>query len=316
MTRNRRHKRDTRQHARATGTSYQRALYETRGHEHPAPDLTILADLPYPAGRPVNVPLAAKMVGACRAGCGPCQDDLFPELLADRATVAALAGAVYGLVPVVGMLASPTTSAWQDLARYVKEHPGSADAVDALSLMSDEEAGDLLNDTLDHWSVAGADISIVTADVPEPGSVPGDEPPAPAYAVCPGTVHAGGGPLPMLVLVPETPGAGTDDIRDRCGWPAWDMSTLPPMDPDWRLRMDIATRSAQTIAHLDAAGWDDLILWQASETVSLPPVWFDLVDQKEHVLLIGPADDPSDEALRRAAAAGDLMAIVARVRFL
>jgi hypothetical protein len=110
----------------------------------------------------------------------------------------------------VGVLASPTTSAWQDLARHVKEHPGSTDAVDALGQMSEQAAGDLLYDALDHWSVAGADFSIVAVDVPEP--VPGDEPPAPAYAVCPGTVHAGGGPLPILVLVPETPVAGADDI--------------------------------------------------------------------------------------------------------
>ncbi|GAA5768122.1 hypothetical protein Aros01_04630 [Streptosporangium roseum] len=98
-----------------------------------------------------------------------------------------------------------------------------------------------------------------------------------------------GGPLPIVILEPETPGAGADDLRSRYGWPEWDLSVIPEPDPAWRLRMNIATQSMETIAHVDHEGWSDVVLREAPEVTKLPDDWWHLLDRTEHVLLCGPA---------------------------
>ncbi|MET8146464.1 hypothetical protein ABZU32_39660 [Sphaerisporangium sp. NPDC005288] len=76
----------------------------------------------------------------------------------------------------------------------------------------------------------------------------------------------------------------------------------------------IATRSVDQVVYVNDAGDDDEVLWTAAATVTLPEEWFDLVYRSEHVVLCGPADS-SHEDLQRASAAGELLAVAARVRF-
>ncbi|MEV0197858.1 hypothetical protein [Nonomuraea sp. NPDC050691] len=49
----------------------------------------------------------------------------------------------------------------------------------------------------------------------------------PIYALVLGLMQASHGPLPVLFLEPETPTAGADDLRDRCGWRPRDMTVVP-----------------------------------------------------------------------------------------
>ncbi|WP_433259407.1 hypothetical protein ACQPYK_50155 (plasmid) [Streptosporangium sp. CA-135522] len=311
---------------RAPGAAYVSANAGT-AHQHPAPDLAILADSPYAAGRPVNLPLAVAAVAACRAGCQPCQASVIPRLLADRVTIAALAGAVYGLLPVPGSFASPATRTWQPLARQANDSGDGAEALAALDRMPAEEVADLLDDARDHWAAGGADISPFLLDLEaaddtesEPGAGAAGGPPS--YALFPGMVNTShGGPLPIVILEPQAPDAGADDLRSRCGWPRWDLTVIPEPDPAWRLRLNVAAQSVEAIAHVDHEGWDDIVLWEASEATTLPDDWWHLIDRTQHVLLCGPATAVSThatpaDALTAAVGAGPLMAVVARVRFL
>lgn len=121
----------------------------------------------------------------------------------------------------------------------------------------------------------------------------------------------------MLTLECETAGAGLADLRRRTGWPAWDARTLSDLDADWRLRVDIATRSLECIVRVQPDGWDEEPhLWDASETVPLPESFWDLLDRTQHVLVAGPVTDAENVSeVQRAADAGELLAVVARVSF-
>ncbi|GLW22937.1 hypothetical protein [Microbispora triticiradicis] len=57
------------------------------------------------------------------------------------------------------------------------------------------------------------------------------------------------------------------------------------------------------------------MLWQAPTPVSLPEPWWDVADRAQHVLLCGPAADPAHDAVQAAADAGELLAVIAMVRF-
>jgi hypothetical protein len=295
-----------------TGASYASAAAGTT-HQHPAPDLSALAGLPYGGGRRVDVDLAARLVGACRAGCRPCQDSLIPKALGDRALVAVLAGAVYGMLPTGGAFASAATRAWMPAARAARASGDGTAALAALEAMEAGDVAELLEDALDHWAAGGAGPDLFqVVDLDPPGSATrGTDsrtepfPAVPSYAVLPGTVTMSDGrPLPSLTLEPETPGAGYDDLRQRTGWRPWDMRELPELDTSWRLRVDIATRSLQQLVHVDDEGFDDVTLWEAARTVTLPEQWWDLLDRAQHVLVSGPAGGEQ------------LLAVVARCAFL
>jgi hypothetical protein len=283
-------------------------------HQHPGPVLGFLADLPFSAGRGVNAELATAIVAACRAGCRSCQDTLIPRLLTERPTVAVLACAVFGWLPGAG-LASETTRVWQPLAQQAHRDGDGTAAFDAVAAMTSEQASDLLEDALDMWAAGAADVHLVQLDN-DPDLDAGDLDATLFYALYPMVVPTGHGPLPGLLLAPETPAAGPADLRTRCAWPTWDMVELPDLDMSWRVRMEIGSRSVATIAHIDADGFDDVLLWQAPEAVPLPEEWFDLVDRAQHMLLAGPAADSSDAALQAACDAGELLAVVGRVSFL
>jgi hypothetical protein len=66
---------------------------------------------------------------------------------------------------------------------------------------------------------------------------------------------------------------------------------------------------------VDADGYDDIILWEAPEVVTLRQPWWDLLDWVQHVLLFGPIGALDDAAVQKAATAGELMATVVRARF-
>ena len=97
MVRNQRKKSRDKKRAAATGASRASAATGNVHLHEPVPDMTALGQLPYAAGRELNTGLAARLVAACRASCQPCQKSLAVKLRAEqRATLAALAGAVYG----------------------------------------------------------------------------------------------------------------------------------------------------------------------------------------------------------------------------
>ncbi|GAA2301800.1 hypothetical protein GCM10010234_50910 [Streptomyces hawaiiensis] len=81
--------------------------------------------------------------------------------------------------------------------------------------------------------------------------------------------------------------------------------------------MDIATRSLECIARIQPDGWDEEPhLWDASETVTLPETFWDLLDRAQQVLVAGPVTDAKNESeVQRAAEVGELLAVVARVSF-
>ncbi|GAB1331642.1 hypothetical protein [Streptomyces sennicomposti] len=345
MVRNQRKKSRDKKRAATTGAS--RASAATgRVHRHdPVPDMSFLEGLPYAAGRQLNLDFAARLVAACRAGCRPCQATLARKVVAGhRPTLAVLAGAVYGLELNAdaqhSLAVSETTRSWSPLARAAAESGDGTAAFKAVEEMDEARAAELLEDALDHWAAGGADPDVlrildldtqddVTAWTDRGGTAPGpfavavtglpdDLAGVPRYAVLLATTSTPDGrPLPMLTLECETAGAGLADLRRRTGWQVWDARTLPELDVDWRLRVDIASKSLQSIVRVQPDGWDEEPhLWDASETVTLPETFWNLLDRAQHVLVTGPVTDAENESeVQRAAEAGELLAVVARVSF-
>ncbi|MEU7106463.1 hypothetical protein ABZ951_15605 [Streptomyces sp. NPDC046215] len=302
--------------------------------------MTVFADLPYAAGRTPDTDLAARLVAACRAGCEPCQTSMARKVSADRPTLAVLAGAVYGLPLNRGAarspLASSATRLWAPLALAAAESGDGTAAFAALEQLSDAAAAELLEDALDHWAAGAAPLTPRALDADSQGSatVSDDGAPespfkvvrlllddpdgVPRYRVILTRAFAPDGqPLPMLTLECETAGAGIEDLRRRTEWKPWDRRRMPELDVTWRLRADIDSRSLLCLTHVTDDGYDELPhLWDAAETVPLPEHWWNLLDRTEHVLVAGPVKDAADgTALDRAADAGELLAVVACVRF-
>lgn len=334
--------------AQRTGAAYASAAAGTT-HHHPTPDTDFFeAMLPSVDGREVDYDLATRLVSACWAGCGPCQASLSARVLAERATLAALAGACYlnplGAAVRYSAVVSPVTRAWAERAHGTGLSADAEGALRAVVEMSESDAKELLEDTLDHWAGSGADLpaiglsDLLTAPLPRPSGdpmdrfreagitvvtlddlgLPADVDGVPRYSVLLAqTELPDGRPLPMLSLECETAGAGIEDLRRRTDWQSWDGRELPALDVNWRVRADIATRSLRCLVQVDAEGWDiEPHLWDAGETVPLPEHWWDLLDRAGHVLVAGPLKDARDEsALTRAADAGELLAVVARVSF-
>ncbi|WP_019982786.1 MULTISPECIES: hypothetical protein [unclassified Streptomyces] len=358
-----RQRKKSRDKARSERTGASRASAATGNvHRHePMPDMTILEGTPYAAGQRLNLDFAARLVAACWAKCGPCQESIARKVVErHRPTLAALAGAVYGLELNEPVARSPhvsaTTRSWAPLARAAAKSSDGTAAYAAVEQMTAEEAADLLEDALDHWALGGASTDEITDMIKK--VMPSGPPPrtggpqqdsdadpldafrqagvdvftlddldldidvdpyhlAPNYGVMPmQTIGADGCEMPMLLLYPETEDAGIEDLKARTGWKGWDLRRMPPMDPNWRLRARIADHALEGLVHVGPDGWDDLELWRAAESVSLRGPWWELLDRVQHVLVAGPVKDPdSPGAVEAAAAAGELMAVVARVSF-
>lgn len=343
-------KQRARQKSRRTGAAHASAAAGTTHTHTPLPDMDVLPLVPHGAGRVLDLDLAARLVAACRAGCGPCQKSLAKKARQDRPTLAALAGVVFGLVPTVGMFASATTREWAPLARDAKARNSGIEALAAVEAMTDEQVSELLEDALDHWAAGGVpeeQIADMVKFVGSPDLPPRQRPADPMdafrkagidvftlddldvdldgidtyhlaenYGVFIGqTATPEGRPLPMLTLYPETEGAGIEDLERRTDWEHWGLHGMPDMDPHWRLRANIADRSLQGLVHVGPDGEDDIELWRAAEKVSLPAEWWSLLDQAQHVLVAGPVKTADNRALQAAGDAGELLAVVARVSF-
>ena len=342
-------KQRARRKAERTGASYASAAAGTTHVHEPSPDLAAFDAWPDSGlGQASDRDLAARLVAAARAGCRPCQGSLTEEAChISRPTVASLAGAVYsglaGISP--GAIASPTSRRWAPLAREAAARDDSTDATGRVLMMEAEEIRDLLEDALDHWAMGSplpADLAEKLAEAP-PRQRPTDPMDAfraagikvftlddldlgddvDTYHLTPNygvtlmkTNTPDGQPMPMLVLYPETEDAGIEDLEARTDWEHWGLHGMPDLDPHWRVRARFADRSLRGLVHVDPDGEDDIELWRAAETVSLPAHWWDLLDRAQRVLVAGPVKMPEDPgALKAAGDAGELLAVVARVEF-
>ncbi|MGW8387150.1 hypothetical protein ACWGMW_16255 [Streptomyces albidoflavus] len=336
--------------SRRTGAAHAAAAANTLHRHEPLPDMTLLEELPHTAGRELDLELTARLVAACRNRCQPCQRTLARKLRTEqRPTLAALAAAVYATVPTPGFIASPTTKKWAPLARAGKTDATAAgESLAAVEAMDEASASDLLEDTLDHWAVGGADPDEIASMIKVVRDAPPRQRPADPtaafrkagvkvftlddldlpdgidpYHLAPNygmtlmkTDTPDGQPMPMLLLYPETEDAGIEDLERRTDWEHWGLHGMPDMDPHWRLRARIADRSLRGLVHVGPDGEDDIELWRAAETVSLPAQWWDLLDHVQHILIAGPVAEPETPgAMEAAGNAGKLLAVVARVSF-
>ncbi|MDG5807936.1 hypothetical protein P9869_35870 [Streptomyces ossamyceticus] len=321
-------------------------------HFHSEPDVGLMEGmLPYVPGWQIDHDLATKVVSAVWAGCESCQSRLAPAVLADRATLAGLAGAVF-LTPSHTTLqetpaAGPAARAWIEQAHGTFRTSGAEAVLRAVGELSEDAAEELLGEALDLWASSGAALAGVglggLMETP-PRQRPADPMDAfreagvkvftlddlnlsedvDPYYLAPNygvtlmqTTMPDGRPMPMLVLYPETEDAGIEDLERRTDWEHWGLRGMPDMDPRWRVRARIADRSLQGLVHVGPEGEDDIELWRAAETVSLPNAAWDLIDRAQHMLIAGPVKKPEDPgALRAAGDAGELLAVVARVSFL
>ncbi|MFF8177696.1 hypothetical protein [Streptomyces chartreusis] len=320
-------------------------------HSHLEPDTGLLEGmLPYVPGWLIDYDLATRVVSVCWAGCESCQEALVSRVVADRATLAGLAGAIFLTLPRTARRnapsAGPAARAWIEQAHGTAFTSRAEAALRAVAELNDEDATDLLDASLDGWANSGAaqagigllgdltDASLRRRPVDpmdtlqEAGirvstlddlDLTKDIDPyhlAPNYGIFPGqTTTPEGRPLPVITLYPETDGAGIEDLERRTGWGHWDMDAMPAADPNWRLRARGAGRSLAGLVHIRPDGADDIELWRAAELVSLPQDWWDLLDQAQHVLVVGPVKEPDQNALLAAGDAGELLAVVARVEF-
>ncbi|MFH8520274.1 hypothetical protein ACH4CE_35425 [Streptomyces gelaticus] len=334
--------------AQRTGASHASAAAGTLHTHEPLPDMAALGKLPYATGKGLDTDLAARLVAACRTACKPCQKSLAQKLRTEhRPTLAALAGAVYGELAGIGpgAFASPTSRAWAPLAQAAKAGKSGSEALAAVEAMDDAAASDLLEDALDHWAMGNplpaslvdkpaeapprqrpadpmdafrkAGVQVFTLDDLDLGDDVDTYHLAPNYGVLlMRTTTPEGQPMPMLTLYPETEDAGIEDLERRTDWEHWGLHGMPDTDPHWRVCARISDRSLQGLVHVGPDGKDDIELWRAAETVSLPANWWDLLDRVQHVLVVGPVKTPdAPGALEAAGEAGELLAVVARVAF-
>ncbi|MET9562515.1 hypothetical protein [Streptomyces tauricus] len=317
-------------------------------HFHTEPDTGLMEGmLPYVPGWHIDHGLATTVVSAAWARCQACRSALASAVVADRATLAGIAGAAF-LMPSHGAVqdadvAGPAARAWIARAADARRTNSAEAVLRAVAELSDDDAADLLRVSLDAWATSGADvpaiglmdalwhrrpadpadtvraagIKVVTLDdldLPE-----GVDPYylAPNYGVVPmQTTTPDGRPMPVLVLYPESDDAGIEDFTARTGWKRWGLHAMPDMDPHWRVRARIADRSLQGLVHVGPDGEDDTELWRAVESVSVPTDWWDLVDRAQHMLIAGLVKDAGTPgALQAADEAGELLAVVARVSF-
>lgn len=333
--------------ARRTGAGHQPSITNTLHTHEPLPDVTILPLVPHGSGRVLDLDLAARLVAACRAGCGPCRKSLANKVVTEsRSTLAALAQTVYGPLRSTGFAASAPTVVWAPLARAaVQAGPGHDEAFAPVDGMDEASAAALLVDTLGHWAAGGpvrlgdlvglatgapprrrptdpidtfgeAGVEVVTLDDVDLGDDVDTYDLFPNYGVMPMETAANGRPMPMLLLHPETDGAGIEDLEARTDWEHWGLHGMPDMDSRWRVRARIADRSLRGLVRIGQDGEDDVELWRAAESVTLPQDWWDLLDRAQHILVVGPVTDPeAPGALEAAADAGELLAVLARVIF-
>lgn len=330
------------------GTPLPAHLLAGSKHSHSEPDTDLMTGLlPYVQGWEVDYALATRVVNVSGEGCESCRAAFTPKVVADRATLAGLAGAIFltSSAAPIPPSAGPAARAWIERASDTARTSRAEATLRAVAELSEEDAADLLNVSLDAWAASGvaypavglvrdlaaqqqrptdpsdtfreAGIKVVTLDDLGLGDDIDPYHLAPNYGVVlMQTTTPDGQPMPMLVLYPETEDAGIEDLEQRTAWEPWGLHGMPDLDPHWRLRANIADRSLSGLVHVGPDGEDDVELWRAAESVSLPTAAWDLYDRVQHVLIAGPVKDAdSPGALQAAGDAGELLAVVARVSF-
>jgi hypothetical protein len=245
--------------------------------------------------------------------------------------------------------AGPAARAWIERARGTAFTSRAEAALRAVAELSEEDAEDLLEASLDIWAgsraaLAGEGIGLLDGGLTEPPSRQWPADPMDAfrdtgikvvtlddldvsegidtyhlaenYGIFPGQTRTREGrPMPMITLYPETDGAGIEDLERRTEWEHWGLYGMPDTDPSWRLRARIADRALAGLVHVGPDGADAIEMWRAAESVSMPEDWWALLDQLQHVLVVGPVKEPDQRALQAAGDAGELLAVVVRVEF-
>lgn len=313
MPKHHRRKAANRARAKATGGPYAAAASGSL-HTHPVPDLPDLTALPYSADRPVDEGLAARLIAAAQAACEPCQRRLGDAVVADRATLAVMAGHWYGVLPSVGIMASDPTRSWAPAAREAARSGSGEGALADLDAMSADQARQVLEDALDHWAMHNLTPAVLREALDRiefTGLNLHLAEPEPAYEFLISVIEPPQGARHLVMFaLPETLGADAEHFAAATGWPVWDPDAWPQADPQWRLEVDAAARTLQAIVHTDP---DRAPLWEAAADVSLPDEAWNLVRATGHVLVVGALEDVdvatiSSEEVHRIAATGQLRA--------
>jgi hypothetical protein len=320
MPKHHRRKAANRARAKQTGAPYAAAASGNL-HAHPVPDLPDLAALPYGAARAVDEGLAARLIAAAQAACGPCQQRLADAVVADRATLAVMAGHWYGVLPSVGIMASEPTQSWAPAAREAARSGAGEGALAALKAMSADQARQVLEDALDHWAMYNLTPDVLR-DALDQIQVNKVElhlaEPEPAYELLISVIEAPPGARHLVVFaLPETAGAGAEHFAAATGWPVWDPDVWPRTDPQWHLEAGTWRHTLEAIVHTDS---DRAPLWEAAVDVPLPDEAWDLVRATGHVLVIGALVDVdvatiTSEDVHQIAATGRLRAAVIPVDY-
>lgn len=125
-------------------------------HTHPAPNTELLKEmLPHAPGLDIDYDLGAGLIAACWAGCTPCRKALSARVLADRGTLAGLAGAAYLATwgtTQPSSLTDSATRAWIEQARGMQTAGNGEVALRAVAEMGERAARDLLESALGHWA--------------------------------------------------------------------------------------------------------------------------------------------------------------------
>ncbi|MET9083253.1 hypothetical protein ABZX77_15390 [Streptomyces sp. NPDC004237] len=276
---------------------------------------------------------ASALVSARIDRCAPCQQSVASKLLDEDAVVlAVLAGSVYTLhaesEPDAGAQASRATQAFFGLVKLARDYRDPAMLSDAVEILPRESRAALLEDVLDMWTYYGhVDAGLLRERYPSPaglstvtvtmeGNDPGEAGPGvvvdlsalghpAAYGVRTDMTRTGSGLVASVALVPESPEAGYDDLRWRCGWEPYIFQGLPSVDPAWVLKIDRTSGALLGIVRLldatlrpEQQSWEwrqdvyDRILWRA--TVPAPSLasaeWLATARRRDTVLLYGPLD--------------------------
>lgn len=177
MTKDHARKNRSRRARERTGASHASAAAGA-AHQHPGPRIPPTDGTRYGVDRRADMTVMSRLVAAASAGCRPCQRTLTEQVLADdRLAIAGLAESLYGAMPAVGVLASPTTRAFQAVARESQASGDGRAVLGMVERLDALELEDLLEDTLDLWAGALSE--------PPPGaasafSASGDQQAAPA----------------------------------------------------------------------------------------------------------------------------------------
>jgi hypothetical protein len=336
MTKSHGRKSRARNKSRATGAAFASANAGTL-HQHDSGPSAADLQPPDPTRWGVDTApdmrTASALISACIDRCAPCQQSLAAKLLDEEAIVlAVLSGSVYTLhaesEPDAGGLASRATQVFFGLVKQARDYRDPGMLPVAVEMLPRADRAAILEDTLDLWTYYGhVDAGLLRDRYPSPTglstvtvTVEGSDPdkagpgvvvdlsalghPA-AYGVRTDMTRTGSGLVASMALVPESPEAGHDDLRWRCGWEPYIFQGLPSVNPAWVLKIDRTSGALLGIVRLldatllpEKQPWEwrqdvyDRILWRARTATPVPASaeWLETAHRRDTVLLYGPLD--------------------------